>query len=61
LIAFRCFFLRDLPGIRSKSASINQKIHQNQSKTKYPNRLLDGGFSFGEPLFFGGGEQVVMK
>jgi hypothetical protein len=39
LPALRCFFRQDLLGIDSKSASIGQKILQNQSATKNPNSL----------------------
>jgi hypothetical protein len=39
LPALRCFFRQDLLGIDSKSASIGQKILQNQSATKIPNSL----------------------
>jgi hypothetical protein len=40
LPALRCFFRQDRLGIDSKSASIGQKILQNQSATKIPNRTL---------------------
>jgi hypothetical protein len=39
LPALRCFFRQDRLGIDSKSASIGQKILQNQSATKIPNSL----------------------